>query len=98
MGNVAIAENNLPEARKYFSEVLEIDWQIVQETNTIQSYEDLASAYNKSALIDIENPDKEMIRAALDIWTELSKEVPDNDDFREYKETVEEILSSSDNC
>ena len=62
------------------------------EGKSLRSYDDLAISYAKYAVVDSENPDKEMLRAALDIWTELNERFPDNDTFRKNKEFVKAIL------
>ena len=62
---------------------------LAEETNTVESYDDLAVSYYNMGIVLRE---RSYLNEALNIWTQLAEQFPDNPIFQQRKETVIEAL------
>ncbi len=90
IGNIANARGKLSEAEEWYRKSLAIDESLAEETNTVESYDDLAvSCYKIGYLLR----DRSYLNEALNIWTQLAEQFPDNPTFQQRKEIVVEALT-----
>ncbi len=90
LGDIAKAHGKLSEAEEWYRKSLAIDESLAEETNTVESYDDLAvSCYKIGYLLR----DRSYLNEALNIWTQLAEQFPDNPTFQQRKEIVVEALT-----
>ena len=92
LGDIAKAEGDLTEAKRYYTLGLEISEALAKETGTVGAYDDLALSYYKIALTQISEESVSYLLKALSIWEQLSQACPNVLIFARRRDGIKDLL------